>query len=114
MIVYASPPDKRVPVCVRFYLCPVNVEFFQRKESFFLQAAHKLVVQFIQDLACQFFPFKVIESIPLGLLPFGQPDKGKIPLAQVHDAVNRPDSPHICISNHTIQHNRVIPGSPLV
>lgn len=73
MIVYASPPDKRVSVCVRFNLCPIDVEFFQCNESFLLQAAHKLVVQFIQDFARQFFPFKVIKSIPLGLLPFRQP-----------------------------------------
>ena len=40
MIVYASTPDKCVSVCVRFNLCPIDVEFFQRNESFFLQAAH--------------------------------------------------------------------------
>ena len=51
MIVYASTPDKCVSVCVRFNLCPIDVEFFQRNESFFLQAAHKLIVQFIQDFA---------------------------------------------------------------
>ena len=112
--VVASPPDKRISVCVRFYLCPVNVEFFQRNESFLLQAAHKLAVQFIQNPARQFFPFKVIKSIPLGLLPFRQPDKGKIPLAQIYNAVNRPDSPHVCVSNHRIQHDWVIPSSSLI
>ena len=98
MIVQASPPDKGVSVCVRFDLCSINVEFFQRNEAFLLQTAHKLIVQFIQDLSRQFFSFKVIKSIPLGLLSFGQPDKGKIPLAQINDTVNRPYAPHICIS----------------
>ena len=38
-----------------------------------VQQTGKMVVQFIQDFARQFFPFKVIKSIPLGLLPFRQP-----------------------------------------
>lgn len=58
MIVYTSPPDKRVSVCVRFYLGSIDIELFERKESFLLQTAHKLAVQFIQNLACQFFPLK--------------------------------------------------------
>ena len=71
MIVYTSPPYKRAAVGVRFYLCPVDAELLQRNESFLLQAAHKLVVPFIRNLAGQFFSFKIIKSIPLRLLPFG-------------------------------------------
>ena len=45
----------------------------------------------IQDFSRQFLPFEVIKSIPLGLLPFGKPDKGNVPLAQSHDIATSPD-----------------------
>ena len=64
-----------------FQLCPVNVKLFQGDKAFFFQAAHKLIVQFIQDFSCEFFPFKIVERIPLGFLPLGQPDKRKVSLA---------------------------------
>ncbi len=81
MIVEAAPPDERVPVCVRFDLCPIDVELFQCDKAFLFQTAHKLVIQFIQDFSRQLFPFKIVKNIPMRLLPFGQPDKSKISLA---------------------------------
>ena len=81
VIVDAAPPDKGVPVCVRFDFGPINVKFFQRNKAFLLQAAHELVIQIVQDFLRQLFSFKIVKSIPLGLLPFGQPDKSKISLA---------------------------------
>ena len=81
VIVKAAPPDEGVPVCICFDLCPINVQLFQGNKSFFVQAPHKLVIQFIQNFSCQFFPFKIEKNIPLWFLPFGQPDKGKISLA---------------------------------
>ena len=81
MIVEAAPPDERISVCVCFDLCPIDVEFFQCDKPFILQATHELVIQFIQDFSRQLFPFKIVKSIPLGFLPFGQPDKSKISLA---------------------------------
>ena len=81
VIVEAATPDERVSVCVRFKLCSVNVKLFQCDKAFLLQAAHELVIQFIQDFSRQLFSFKIVKNIPLGLLPFGQPDKSKISLA---------------------------------
>jgi len=81
VIVKASTPDERVSVCVRFKFCSVNGKLFECDKAFLLQAAHELVIQFIQDFSRQLFSFKIVKSIPLGLLPFGQPDKSKISLA---------------------------------
>ncbi len=81
MIVEAAPPDESVSVCIRLKLCSVNVKLFQRDKAFLLQTAHKLVIQFIQDFSRQLFSFKIVKNIPLGLLPFCQPDKSKVSLA---------------------------------
>ena len=78
MIVEAAPPDERVPVCVRFDFGSIDIQLFQRDKPFFFQAAHELTVQFIQDFSRQFFSFKIVKNIPLGFLPFGQPDKSKV------------------------------------
>ena len=75
------PSDKRISVCVCFYLCPIDVELFQRDKAFLFQTAHELVIQFIQDFSRRLFPFKIVKNIPLRLLPFGQPDKKQISLA---------------------------------
>ena len=65
MIVEAAPPDECISVCVCFDFCSVNVELFQRDKAFLFQTAHELVIQFIQDLSRQLFPFKIIKiSIP--------------------------------------------------
>ena len=114
MIVKAAPPDKGIPVCVCFDFGSIDIQFFQSNKPFLLQTAHKLAVQFIQDFPCQFLPFKIVESIPLGFLPFGKPDKGKVPLAQIYNPVYRPDAPHICIGNDSIHHDWIVPGSPFI
>lgn len=51
------------------------------------------------------FPFEIIKSIPLWSLSFCYPDKSKIPFAQFHDTVNRPNPAHVCVGNNSIQHN---------
>lgn len=51
---------------------------FERDQAFLFQAAHELVIQFVQNIAGQLFVLKLIKSIPLGLLAFGQPDKSKV------------------------------------
>ena len=47
VIVQAAPPDERIPVCIRFDLCSIDIKFFQRDQPFLFQAAHKLMIQFI-------------------------------------------------------------------
>ena len=81
MIIETAPPNERISVRVCFNLCSIDVKLFQRDKAFLFQTAHELVIQFIQDFSRQFFSFKIIKNISLGLLPFGQPDKGEISLA---------------------------------
>ena len=114
MIVERPPPDKRIPVGIRFDLCSINIKLLQGDKAFLFQTAHKLIVQFIQDFPCQLFPFKIVKDIPFWLLAFGQPDKGQVSFTEFNNAVNSPDSPHICIGNNRIQHDRVKTGSSLI
>lgn len=81
MVIDAPSPDKSIAVCIGFQLRTINKEFFERDQALFLQLAHELVIQLIQKITRQFFILEFIESIPLRFLPFGQPDKSKIPLA---------------------------------
>ena len=64
--------------CLLYTSCPIDVELFQRDKAFLFQTSHELVIQLIQYFSRQLFSFKIIKNIPLRLLPFGQPDKGKV------------------------------------
>ena len=47
VIVQAAPSDERIPVCIRFDLCSIDIKLFQRDQPFLFQVAHKLMIQFI-------------------------------------------------------------------
>ena len=114
MVIQAAPPDKGISVGICLQFRSIDIKFFQCKKPFFFQAAHELVIQFIQDFPCELFAFKIVKNIPLRLLPFRQPDKSKVSLAQINNPVNGPDSAHVCVGNDSIQHDWVKPGSSLV
>ena len=81
MIVNASTPNESITACIGFNLCAVDKKLFERNKTFFSQATHKLVIQFVQHFTSQLFVLKFVKSISLRLLAFGQPDKSEVSFA---------------------------------
>ena len=80
VIVDAAPPDKGVPVCVRFDFGPINVKFFQRNKAFLLQAAHELVIQIVQDLSL--IHISPAAALKPGFAPIRGRPPNSVPLGQ--------------------------------
>ena len=114
MIIDRPSPYKSIAVRIGFYFCAVDKKLFECNQSFFLQAAQKLVIQLIQYISSQFGILELIESITFRLLTVGKPDKSEVSFTQFHNTVNSSYPPHICVSDYSIHHNWVIPVSSLI